>query len=821
VLTALEKRALRFQNRLDSIDARDKDLVAAAIALVDGSKRKSDDDAAFRFTGEDFELQQLLEEKKELLEVLGIAPGQKGEGITRLVYENINGLMAKLSGNEKLDKLRQVLDDLEADVFGFNEHRVNKKHKDNRKYGVTQLFDGGESLVKGIWSHNKHERVDKYLAKRTQEGGTGMVAFGEAASLMNRDNSGEDESGLGRWTFFELRGEDGHCTMILVGYCPCPNRKPDNGTSYQQTKRYFAHEHGIDVDPRRQFLEDLEKLLLKWKSEGKRIIVMLDANEDVYKGEIGKCLTNESGLDLVETVSKCSNKKLSATHFRGSKPIDAVWASKDLDVVGAAAMPIGYGVGDHRMFVIDVTTSSLVGFNPQPIKHPKARRLNSRIPRAKHAYNNRYKKLLSKHRLSEKLAEAHRADLPPEKMKEVLDKIDEISKECMIDAEKKCRKLRNGKIPFSPEAAMWIKRCQFYRSLLRYWAGKIKNRGNLKRTARRIKIENAFCLTVDEIGQRLDECKSQLKHFEIHGQSYRTQHLRKRLDVARANQDSEAERRILEIIQREKDRAYWRRLNFALGKKRGTSVSAVQLQDEDGNIREYNTQQEVQDAIWKEVHQSRYHLAKEAPICKGNLRGEFGYNATSEAARAVLAGEYEFGDDFEEATKRIMESIADIRKIVPEDSVDKIITREIWQKKWKKKKEETSSSVSTLHFGHYISGADCDEISDFHALKTSLALVHGIALNRWSKGLCVMLEKVMGVKLINKLRAILLMEADFNASNKIIFGERMMDNARKYKLMPEEIFSEKQRMADDGAVAKRTFYDIVRQLKRPAASSRK
>jgi hypothetical protein len=163
-----------------------------------------------------------------------------------------------------------------------------------------------------------------------------------------------------------------------------------------------------------------------------------------------------------------------------------------------------------------------------------------------------------------------------------------------------------------------------------------------------------------------------------------------------------------------------------------------------------------------------------------------------------------------------MESIADIRQIVPEDSVDRIITREIWQQKWRKKKEETSSSVSTLHFGHYISGADCDEISDFHALKTSLALVHGIALNRWSKGLCVMLEKVMGVKLINKLQAILLMEADFNASNKIIFGERMMDNARKYKLMPEEIFSEKQRMADDGAVAKCTFYDIVRQQKRPA-----
>jgi hypothetical protein len=39
-----------------------------------------------------------------------------------------------------------------------------------------------------------------------------------------------------------------------------------------------------------------------------------------------------------------------------------------------------------------------------------------------------------------------------------------------------------------------------------------------------------------------------------------------------------------------------------------------------------------------------------------------------------------------------------------------------------------------------------------------------------------MLEKVMGVKLINKLHAILLMEADFNAANKIIYGERMLDN---------------------------------------------
>ncbi len=68
-----------------------------------------------------------------------------------------------------------------------------------------------------------------------------------------------------------------------------------------------------------------------------------------------------------------------------------------------------------------------------------------------------------------------------------------------------------------------------------------------------------------------------------------------------------------------------------------------------------------------------------------------------------------------------------------------------------------------------------------------------------------MLEKTLGVTLVTKLRAILLMEADFNASNKIIYGVRIMEQARKYKMMPDEIYSEKNWMADDGTLTKRSF----------------
>jgi hypothetical protein len=75
-------------------------------------------------------------------------------------------------------------------------------------------------------------------------------------------------------------------------------------------------------------------------------------------------------------------------------------------------------------------------------------------------------------------------------------------------------------------------------------------------------------------------------------------------------------------------------------------------------------------------------------------------------------------------------------------------------------KEETSLSPSGLHFGHYIAGADCNYISQFLAIRVSLALKKGIALERWANGLSVMLEKMFGIRLVSKLRAILLMEAE-------------------------------------------------------------
>ena len=74
-----------------------------------------------------------------------------------------------------------------------------------------------------------------------------------------------------------------------------------------------------------------------------------------------------------------------------------------------------------------------------------------------------------------------------------------------------------------------------------------------------------------------------------------------------------------------------------------------------------------------------------------------------------------------------------------------------------------------------------------------------------------MLKKVPGCHLISKLRSILLVEADFNCINKINYGNRMLNRVRQASLMLDEIFSERNRTAEEGSFTKILFYDIAWQ----------
>ncbi len=123
----------------------------------------------------------------------------------------------------------------------------------------------------------------------------------------------------------------------------------------------FKNEREDLTCPWKKFHDDLIGQLKKWREDGNCLVVCMDANKNIYEKSIGQSLTSFEGLNMQEVVGEFTGKKIGPTFFRGSMPIDRVWATIDLVVTHACVMPAGFGVGDHRMFIINFQESSMVG----------------------------------------------------------------------------------------------------------------------------------------------------------------------------------------------------------------------------------------------------------------------------------------------------------------------------------------------------------------------------------------------------------------------------------------------------------------------------
>jgi hypothetical protein len=199
---------------------------------------------------------------------------------------------------------------------------------------------------------------------------------------------------------------------------------------------------------------------------------------------------------------------------------------------------------------------------------------------------NKYSSLLeekiAKHRLIKRVGMAHTQCKSRRSFAKCLNKLDEELTNYMRYAEKHCQKIKSGRIPFSPEASLWIRRSQVYRSLLRHHAGKIRNQSNLNRTARRCNIPDAFSLSIQEIYFRLKVCADKCEFFRKNGRYYCRKHLHNRLSIAREKEDDKAAKQILAIIIREKDKRFWRSMSHSLGRPRGGACFRVQVEQADG-----------------------------------------------------------------------------------------------------------------------------------------------------------------------------------------------------------------------------------------------
>ena len=174
------------------------------------------------------------------------------------------------------------------------------------------------------------------------------------------------------------------------------------------------------------------------------------------------------------------------------------------------------------------------------------------------------------------------------------------------------------------------------------------------------------------------------------------------------------------------------------------------------------------------------------------------YLSDEEVARSIIEGTYDIPTDLDNATKLILEEIGKMgMKIRNNEGQEIVITPEDFIRFWKQVREFTSSSPSGIHYSHYKASTQCKLSSKIQAQQLTIIARSQVYPERWNVSLQVLLEKIAGVCLVEKLRYIQLYEADFNFFQQFIFGREAMNSLTDNGFLSEEHLSKKGSTAED------------------------
>jgi len=109
-----------------------------------------------------------------------------------------------------------------------------------------------------------------------QPGGTGVLVVNQLSHRILR--SGDNPTGMGRWSWVHLRGREQFTLRIVTFYRPCYLTGPT--TTYQeQIRQLAALEH--DINPRNTVTQDLHTVIQEWQNSGDQVILLTNFNDDV------------------------------------------------------------------------------------------------------------------------------------------------------------------------------------------------------------------------------------------------------------------------------------------------------------------------------------------------------------------------------------------------------------------------------------------------------------------------------------------------------------------------------------------------------------
>ena len=265
-------------------------------------------------------------------------------------------------------------------------------------------------------------------------------------------------------------------------------------------------------------------------------------------------------------------------------------------------------------------------------------------------------------------------------------------------------------------------------------------------------------------------------------------------------------------LTHEKMKSRYKNCAKTFGKSRSVAISKVEYAAYRCVI-QVTSQHLIEQAIMKE-NSHRFILAYSSPLLQEETVNALGYSGEGQLSKNLLM--------HRAMLETRDERLKDLMKLFhnsPHSKKHPFVTVDQWNEHWSHSTEKTASSASGLHYGHYKAHTSSPLVSSVKCNLVNLVVTNSTPLERWICGVSIMLEKSPGNLIVEKLRALLLLEADFNGLHKINFNGRLMPYLEVTSSMPQEIIGDRRSQAATHlALSKKLIADTSNIRKLPMVS---
>ena len=272
-------------------------------------------------------------------------------------------------------------------------------------------------------------------------------------------------------------------------------------------------------------------------------------------------------------------------------------------------------------------------------------------------------------------------------------------------------------------------------------------------------------MTEKELGEKIDQAFLKYKKVRENHMDLRKQFIESLAEAIAKDGDKKKATVIKELIEREGQRELFRKLAFINKKNQNLSTTFVIVRSGEGEEQDLTEKEAMEDAIIEENRKKYHQTEKTCPFKKYPLRQYFGEAGKGPVTDRLLEGKYSPTEDQSPQTRSFLENCNS--QGVPITKMER--TFEEYTRSWEKMDERTASR--DLHFGHFKAATKCDTNALIHYALAEIPFRTGYSPTRWKEATNLMILKKEGVHQVDKLRTIVLYEADFNHNNKF-FGKK-------------------------------------------------